>query len=44
MTKIIANLDGNGIIYSYNGNQVYTNHFDHITKIASSVYNTILNS
>ena len=42
--EVIASLDGNGIVYSYNGNQVYTNHFDHITKVASNVYNTILNN
>lgn len=42
--EVIASLDGNGIVYSYNGNQVYTNHFDHITKVASNVYSTILNS
>ena len=42
--EVIARLEGNGIIYSYNGNQVYTNHFDHITKVASNVYNTILSN
>ena len=36
--EVIASLDGNGIVYSYNGNQVYTNHFDHILRVASSVY------
>lgn len=42
--EVVASLDGNGIVYSYNGNQVYTNHFDHIMKVASNVYNTILNN
>lgn len=39
--EVIASLDGNGIVYSYNGNQVYTNHFDHILRVASSVYKTL---